>query len=163
MNYYVDNIEYHYKNPALFVSIIDDVYEFTKFANMYYPNYKNWYYDKHIEGIGNGRTIIFVRDNVTRKIVGVCNLKNNREEKKLCSLYVDEKYRKQGIGFKLLDYAFNYLRTNKPVFSVNSKNYNDYKNIINGNDWNLKEILGNYYMYGDCEYVYNGKIRKKIK
>lgn len=163
MKYRVDNIEYHINDPALFINIIDEVYKFSSFLCNFYPYYKNWFYNTHVEGIGNGRTIIFVRDKNTKKIIGICNLKNTFEEKKLCTLYIDKEYRKKGICSVLLEYAFYYLQTTKPVFSVNSKNYLNYKNIIDENNWNLKEVLGNYYLNGDAEYCYNGKLKRKIK
>ena len=154
--YKVYNIEDFNDNASLFIYLIDEIYKTSKILNNQYPNYKNWYYDTQIEGIENGRTILFVLNN-KNKIIGICHLKRKENEKKICFLYIDSNYKDMGIDNLLLKETFDYLSTYKPAFSIYLNDYNTYKNIIDKYKWKLHQINS------DCKLYYNGKSKKKIK
>lgn len=152
--YKVYNIEDFKNNSSLFVYLIDEIYKFSKLLNIKNYLYKEWFYNIQVEKIGNGRTILFVI-NEYNNIVGICHLKKNDNEKKICYLYVDLNYRNKGIENILLEESFNYLNTIKPKFTFCLDEYNVYKGVIDEFGWKISQIGNN------CELSYNG--RKKIK
>lgn len=138
-----------------YIYLIDKIYEFSKELNVNFPNYKNWFYNQHIEGIGNGRTTLF-STNDKGQINGICHLKAKDNEKRICYLYVG-KEEKEDIDFRLLEKAFSYLNTTKPVVVLNLDNYIKYRGLIDEYNWKLKGVSFN------CDFSYNGKTKNKIK
>ena len=149
------NIEQFKKDNNTYIYLIDKIYEFSKELNRKFPSYKNWFYNQHIEGIGNGRATLF-STNDKGQINGICHLKANNNEKRICYLYVG-KDNKEDIDFRLLEKAFSYLNTTKPVVVLNLDNYIKYRGLIDEYNWKLKGINFN------CEFSYNGKTRSKTK
>jgi ribosomal protein S18 acetylase RimI-like enzyme len=129
--------------------------------NKTYPKFNEWYNEKIIDSIekrNNTRDIIFmfVRNGSITEIGGLSIVKKTPDENKICTLFVVEKYRKNGIAKELFKESFKYLNDKKPLFTVSEDNYNEFKNLINEFDFELKEVKHNYYANGKTEYVYNG-------
>ena len=94
----VDNIRNYLddEKKSQFTKIIKEIYQTTKHLKEAYPNYKKWFFNKQVKGCyRQSRNIIFVK-NEQGKIVGVCCLKKEADERKLCTLYVIPDYRMQG-------------------------------------------------------------------
>ena len=98
-----------------FIRITSRIYAITEHLNDTYPGYKEWFFEKQVNGCYTpNRNIIFIRTN-TDEIVGFSCLKKDEEEKKICTLYVDSKYRNHGIGNLLFEESMKYLETTKPL------------------------------------------------
>lgn len=108
--------------------LIDDVYEFTKDIEKYYSDYKEWFYNKHIKE--KNRKTIYIKNNC---LIGIINLK--KEEKKICTIYVKDEYRRNGISDILLEEAFKYLGTMKPYITIHKDNLKYFKDIIKRYNW----------------------------
>ena len=122
--------------------IIDEIYELTKEIENYYPNYKEWFYNKQIKE-ENRKTIYLRKDN---KIIGIVNLK--KDENKLCTIFIHKDYRNMGVSKILLDETFKYLETFKPYLTCNEKNLIFLNPIIKKYNWKKtgkleKEIIFN--------------------
>lgn len=91
-----------------YLKLATKIFKITEFLCNDYPNYKEWYYSKQLPGIINDeRNIIFVRNTKNNdEIIAVSFLKRNIEERKICTLYVLDKYQGFGIGTLLIDKSF---------------------------------------------------------
>ncbi|MDE5889325.1 MAG: GNAT family N-acetyltransferase, partial [Bacilli bacterium] len=97
--------------------IINNILLVTISAKTTYPEYADWFVNKHVPGIyaGTRNTIIAVHKN---RIVGVSNVKTS--ENKLCTLYFNPKYRRHRLGNQLVEESINYLKDSKPLITMPS-------------------------------------------
>lgn len=135
--------------------IIDEILRVTISAKSTYPEYAMWFMQKHVPGIflGTRNTIIAVHKNC---IVGVANIKSS--ENKLCTLYFNPLYRRQGLGNKLVEESLKYLSNSKPLITMPSSYIKDFKNIIKRYDWQLTDCIDDCYSKDVSELVFNGEI-----
>ena len=133
-----------------------------------YPDFYQWYLNKVVKDIKakrNRRNILFaisdvlVDDNVEKRITGISILKANRREKKICTFRVFPEYRGQGVGRLLMKNSLYYLNTTKPLISIAENSLKAFSGFIDKYEWNLKEILTDYYKKGSKEYVFNGSLK----
>lgn len=121
-----------------------ELYHLTSFNIKQYPGYLNWYYTKNIPRILNGNGESFF-DVEAFQLKGLIFLKNDFFEKKICTLYIDEEYRKNGLGQKLLENAFKYLDTDKPKITIPEHKIKDFSKIIEYYNWKETNIIYDYY------------------
>lgn len=141
--------------------IINDIYKKTEFLNDTYPGYKNWFFEKQIKGCYTpSRNIIFVRDE-NKNIIGFSCLKKDKEESKICTLFVDLKYRRQGIGNILLEESMKFLDTTKPLATFTEDKMDMFYKIVEKYNWELTEIIDGIYNEGVREYCFNGQLSKR--
>ena len=140
--------------PKIINQIIDEILKITLPVKDDYPDYKNWYLNTHIPGIGINRDIIFTV--LKNKIVGIANIKI--DEKKICTLYIRPGYRANKIGTELVKKCMDVLGTNKPLITISSNKLHLFQKIIKQNNWEYSEALSNYYTSGSDEYVFNGSL-----
>lgn len=146
-----------------FVKIINEIYKLTECLNSEYPGYYEWFFNKQVKGsLTPNRTILFVR-NDAGKIVAVCCLKKDEEEKKICSLYVNSEYRNHGIGSLLFEESMKYLEITKPLATFTEDKLPMLSRIIDKYDWQLTEVVDGIYNEGVKELCYNGRLTKTHK
>ncbi|VEG71520.1 ribosomal-protein-alanine acetyltransferase [[Pasteurella] aerogenes] len=127
-----------------------------------YPGISVWFDKVKQEAIDtpNQREIFLVITNegAILKIIAILIVKNKDEEKKICTIRVDERYRKQGIGTALFAKAFEYLDTRMPLITVSEECCPCLKYLLN--KYNFKETSRRLNMYrtGKIEYIYNENI-----
>lgn len=159
MNYKIETIK-EYIDKKEFIVLSDELYDLTKHLNDSYPNYKDWFYNKQLkESLTPNRNILFVR-NKDKQVIGVSSLKNTKEEKKLCTLYIKDEYRNKNITTKLIEESFKYLETTKPLITFSENKLHMFENIISKYKWELVQSAENIYVKGTKEYCYNGKLSK---
>lgn len=143
--YYSKNID---KNK------LDKLYQVTKKLEKDYPNHKDWFYNKFVKELdGKKREIIYYeKDSI---ICGVIFLKNTSKEKKICTVYVGEEYRNQGIGTQLLLESINFLGTTTPLITMPDYKEKCFKKIINKYNWQKMQEIENCYS-NNKELVFNG-------
>lgn len=141
--------------------IINEIILVTINAKTTYPEYVDWFVNKHVPGIylGTRDTIIAVHNN---KIVGVSNIKRDKENK-LCTVYFDPKYRKQKLGITLVDKSIELIGDSKPLITMPSSYLPQFKNIIKRYDWQLTDCIDNCYLENTSELVFNGEISSNNK
>lgn len=148
----MNDIFYYSKN--IDKSKLDKLYKVTKKLEKDYPNHKDWFYNKFVKELdGKKREIIYYeKDSI---ICGVIFLKNTKEEKKICTVYVNEAFRNQGIGKKLLLEAIEFLGTTTPLITMPDYKEKCFKKIIEKYKWEKMQEIDNCYS-NNKELVFNG-------
>lgn len=59
------------------------------------------------------------------------------EENKICTFYIKDDYRKEGLGSKLLEQSLKYLETEKPVINFSQNKFDMFKNFVDKYNWKL--------------------------
>lgn len=124
----------------------------TSYNNLQYPEYRKWFYTVNLPRIiDGGGDVIFHSDGL--EIVNLAVLKNT-DEKKICTLLVNEDYRKKGYGREILEDAFEYLGTEKPLITIPEKRLLEFSSFVEDYDWNN---TGESDKYFSKELIFNGK------
>lgn len=159
----IDNIKNYISetNQESFMKLADEIYELTIHLNGTYPGYKEWFYDKQIKGcLTPNRNIIFVK-NEEGKIIALSCLKKDDEEKKICTLFVSDEYRKLGLGSLLLEESMKFLETTKPLVSFTEDKLPMFEKIVTKYNWELTEIVDGIYNDGIRELCFNGQLTNR--
>lgn len=142
-----------YKN---FADIVSKAYVASDTNNN--PNHFKWYWTKMVPGVLEGSREILVCM-VNQKIAGVAFLKNKDEEKRICYFSILEPFRKMDIADLLIESAFEYLGTEKPLISIPITNLSFMGKFINKYHWNRTQVLDEgSYNNTVREIVFNDKI-----
>ena len=143
-------------NGKNFSKAVNEIYMLTDYNHKQYQEYLKWYYSKNIPRVLNGTgEIIFYLDGLT--VAGISILKKDKIESKICTLMIDEDYRKKGYSKDLLEMSFNYLGTDKPLITIPSNRLDEFQNIISTYNW--KESCKTD-IYLSEEVVFNKKLIK---
>lgn len=144
----------------IFVKLAQDYYFVVDELCKEYPKYFEWYWSKEIPRVfaGTGEVIACIVDG---NIAGVAFLKKTDAESKISTLFVVKSYRRRLVATKLLEKAFDYLGTTKPLISIADYKVSMFASIIAKYHWELTEIMSiGYYNSFSREFVYNGKLSK---
>lgn len=139
------------------------IYMITDFISVDYPKRKEWFFTKQLPDTINSdeRNILFVRSpEDDNEIIAMACLKKDEEEKKICSLYVCDKYRGIGIGTALIEESMKWLGTSKPFITLANYKLEMFGSIINKYDWKLTEIVLDLYNDRTQELCFNGTLTK---
>lgn len=158
----VESLRDYLTSKAEFMSLVEQIYQIVDVAAADYPNRKDWYFNKQIEGIARQeRDILFVRHpEAFRQIVGLACLKKTAEEQKICHLYVREQYRGKGIGSALIERSLAWLETSKPLLTIAENKLNQLMPFIQKYGWQIQERVQGIYQPQVCELCLNGTLTK---
>lgn len=151
----------HYEMKMLSQDITQEkfhiVYNHLKELERYYPNFKQWYYNTVGQSltINTRKIIIEQRDG---DIAGIAIIKNDINERKICTVKVMPPFLNRGIGIKLFERSMDYLGTRKPLLSVDEDRLPFFKKIFDKYEFRQTQILQDYYRIGKKEFVFNGYI-----
>ena len=136
---------------------LNQIYAVLDSLRMEYPNFKDWYYNTVIPGLRLGtRSICCVYDE--NQIAAVLILKNEGDEKKICTLRVSPQFRRQGIGSALLDIACQELQTEQPIITVSSNHYNEFRSLFLSKGFEEFAAYPGYYRESMTEFSFNGPL-----
>lgn len=145
-------------NHKLFSKLAHYAYSVTDYICEDYPNHFEWYWTKEIPRVFNGTGEIVVCT-IDSNVAGVAFLKNDAMESKICTFLVLEGYRGKHVASKILEYAFKYLGTTKPLITIADYKLPMFESIIKKYNWNLTQTMSEgYYNSSSRELVYNGKL-----
>ena len=96
----------------------------------------------------------------TENIIGIIILKKTAEEKKICTLRVEKRFRNNGIATELIKKGIEWLEDEKPLFSFCSSKDQEFSKLLKYFDFELQEEKFRYYDPFSLEYVYNGSLQK---
>ena len=123
--------------------------------NFEYPGFNKWYWSLFENSrLKNDRNIIFYVNGTN--IVGVAILKQNKEEKKICTLRVAPMYQNLGIGSALIERSFELLDCEKPLITIHVSKYRSFKHIFDKYGFELEQQITGYYGLFKSELSYNG-------
>ena len=91
------------------------------------------------------------------EIAGVTILKSTKEEAKICTMYVAEQYRHNGLGRRLMELSLEWLKNDKPVITLDKSKEPDFAGILKHFGFVLQEENCGLYNPGKIELIYNGK------
>lgn len=151
------------------IELENKIYQFLRDLKRTYPNIESWYINRVISDMKKypekRDIIISISENnisnLKYEVSGIAILKKTKEEKKICTFRIDEKYQNNGIGKLLFEECFKYLETDKPLFTVPGEKKEVFQKYIKKFKFEPCESLVNYYIEGSVEYVYNGCLPKK--
>ena len=131
-------------------------------ADLPYPNIDAWL-NKVINEINhhpeNREMFICLSNNDGLPfILGLIILKKTHCEKKICTLKVDERYQRKGIGSALILKAFDFLETDKPLITVPEEYENVFSKILNKLGFKKTAEIHGLYRVDKIEYIYNGDL-----
>lgn len=155
--------DYNNLSKEELIKLATKIYDIVDFISKDYPAHKNWYFNKQLpETIeGNNRNILFVRNPKNYdEIISMACLKSDDEEKKICTLYVSDKYRGLGIGTMLIEQSINWLGTAKPLVTIAEYKLEMFRPIIEKYNWELIEVVSNLYNASHKELCFNGILTK---
>ena len=119
------------------------IYLQTSYNHDQYPENLIWFYTVNMPLIFKGEgDIIFYLDGL--EIVSLSTLKNT-DEKKICTLLVNEDYQKKGYSKQILEDSFEYLGTDKPLITIPTKRLKEFSKIIDAYHWHETSKTNEYY------------------
>lgn len=143
--------------PEMIKNLLDQVLKISIIVKKDYPDYKNWYLNTQIPGLyDNTRNIIIAH--IKNRIVGFVSLKKTKEEKKICTFYVEKSFRKNQIGTILVKKANEYLETDKPLITIPLNKLNEFTRIGEKYNWEISDIKENLYRLNNPEVIVNGNL-----
>ena len=137
--------------------LIDEVLLISMQVKYDYPDYKNWFLSKQVTGLyDNTRNIIIAH--IDGKLVGFTSLKKTDKEKKICTFYVEKRFRKNQIGSKLVEKSIEFLETEQPLITIPMDKLNEFIKIGNKFNWQVTNIIENLYRINNPEVIVNGEL-----
>ena len=126
---------------------------FSKATNEIYllTDYNHKQYQE-LDGTGE---IIFYLDGLT--VAGLSILKKDLTEAKICTLLINEEYRRQGYGSELLESSFDYLGTDKPLITIPNNRIEEFQHFIDTYNWQETNRTN---IYLSEEVIFNDPLRK---
>lgn len=145
-----------------FFDLATRIYKITDFICEDYPNHKNWYYTKQLPAIvGNERNILFARSPKNENdIIAMACLKKDKDEQKICTLYVSDKCRGLGLGTTIIESSMEWLETTKPLITLADYKLKMFEPVIKKYNWELAEIVSGLYNERSKELCFNGTLTK---
>lgn len=126
-----------------FSKTVAAIYMQTAYNHEQYPGYLKWFYTVNLPRIFKGEgDIIFYLDGL--EVVSLSILKNT-DEKKICTLLVNEDYQKRGYSKQILEDSFEYLQTETPLITIPTKRLEEFDKIIDAYHWSESSRTDEYY------------------
>lgn len=134
--------------------------DFLCFLKQDYPDFRKWYRQTVIPGLTTGQRQIYaaVPEEDNQALAGLMILKDTPEQKKICTLYVDEPYRGMGLGDMFLHRAISQLGVSYPLITVSDKRQKAFAALFHRFGFQLFHSYVGYYNRNIIEYSYNGPI-----
>lgn len=122
----------------------------------YYPDFDEWYRAKVLPGIGSSRWMLKAISG--GKMAGVCIVKDDGLEKKICSLRVDANHRRQGVGTALIAASIEILNDLNPLITVPQEVMPSLSPLLDRFGFNATMEYHGLYRKGASEFFYNGSL-----
>ena len=137
--------------------LIDEVLIISMKVKTDYPDYKSWFLTKQVSGLyDNTRNIIVAH--IDGKLVGFTSLKKTEDEIKICTFYVENRFRKNQIGSRLEEKSIELLETEQPLITIPMDKLNEFIRIGNKYNWKVTDIIENLYRINNPEVIVNGEL-----
>lgn len=138
------------------------VFELTASIDVYYPEFKNWFWNKVVPSVITKDSSIIIAEE-HGQLIGAIITKNGEDPKLRC-LRVRSDYANRGIGIHLIDRALKVVNNDKPIITVPEERINDLSRIlVNRFDFDLCKVEKGLYRQGKLEYQFNGNQDQRIQ
>ena len=135
--------------------LIPQIQNFLNDLQCDYPHFEDWLSKIFGQIKKNKRAIVLALDNKTNVILGITILKTTEEEKKICTIRVDNQYRSKGIGKNLIETSLNILGTKYPLVTVSELRYKEFMPVFKSFGFKLVDKIKSVYHTGIYEYYFN--------
>lgn len=143
-------------SPHSTIADTASVYEAVQHLSCFYPGFHNWFWATVVPGIVDGSRHINAVRKDDGQVVATAISKKTAEERKLCTLWVEEKERGFGQGVRLTQMACDWLGTAKPRATVGEENYENLLPLAKRFGWQMTDCRVSLYRDGRREYEFNG-------
>ncbi len=144
-------------NVNSYIKILRKVYYFLFFLNIEYPGFHSWFQNNVIPDLETKKKEI-ITIMYGEYIAGVSILKNTCDEKKICTIRIGKHFRGQGLGKQLIEISLMELNTDRPMATVSSYRYPQFRNIFNYFGFKMEDVSCNYYRNRNDEICFNGQL-----
>lgn len=134
---------------------------FTRMLAVEYFGFSRWF-DRLFttdDQLVSDREILLCEDHL--QLAGIAILKKTADERKICTLRVDKKFRKQGIGQELIERSFTWLDDEKPLITVHRLKEPQFRQLFLKYDFKLEQENRGYYRIFSTELAYNGVLPER--
>lgn len=138
-----------------------EIFKFLGRLVFEYQGFQSWYKGLFIESfeLKHNREIIICEDQL--RIAGIAIIKNDFEEKKICTLRVAGFCQRQGIGHNLVEMCMEQLNTEKPMITLHKSKLHQFEKLLSYYDFELEQTQKHYYSIFSTELVFNGLLPRK--
>ncbi|MER8751223.1 GNAT family N-acetyltransferase [Mesorhizobium sp. M1050] len=123
----------------------------------FYPNFRPWFFGRVIPGLHSGERHI-VTTYVEGALAGVAICKRSEAEHKLCTLWVEPALRERGVAKSLARYAFDWLDSDRPLFTVPEERIAEFAGLLRVWSFSAPRTYPSLYRSNRVEYVFNGSV-----
>lgn len=133
-----------------------EIYRFLCRLVFEYQGFRKWYQGLYAEGfeLKYNREIIICENQF--RIVGVAIIKNDLQEKKICTLRVAREYQHRGIGHNLVEMCMQQLHDDKPMITLRKSKLHQFEKLLSYYNFELEQTQEHYYSIFSTELVFNG-------
>jgi hypothetical protein len=139
---------------------LPEVFEALSCVHGMYPGFREWLFGK-VVAAPTGERAIFLETSGPR-IVGIAIAKRSISERKLCTLWVRHDARVGGVASSLANAAFDWLGTNRPLFSVPEERISEFRGLLRTWEFAEPQALSGYYRPNKIEFVFNGILQASL-
>ncbi|WP_432807267.1 GNAT family N-acetyltransferase [Microvirga terrae] len=122
-----------------------------------YPDFEQWYWGKVAPDLSDGRRGLFCEEQAGT-LAGVIIAKRDGLERKLCTVWVDQKFRRTGVSHRIFKRAMKWLGTDRPMISIPHSRLHEFRGLLATSNFKQTQIARSYYRPGCDEYVFNGSL-----
>lgn len=122
----------------------------------YYPGFDGWYRAKVLPGIGSSRWVLKAISG--DRMAGICIVKDDGAEKKICSLRVDANHRGRGVGTAMIAASIELLDDERPLITVPQEVMPSLSPLLEKFGFEAMAEYRNLYREGASEFFYNGTL-----
>ena len=156
MDYKIEKLS-DFVGESNYEELANQIYFVTDHLRQDYPKHREWFFEKHLPGIGKDREALFVR--MHNNVYGVAFLKNSADEKKICTFYIAEHGRNMGVGNAMMREIIEYLGTSAPIITMPGHKVQYFLHFIHVHNWKICQILRDFYVKNQDEVVFNGDLK----
>lgn len=127
-----------------------------------YPDYECWFREKFMPGLRKKERMYVVAQDDEGGVAGFVLIKKTAEEKKICTLFVDPKFRKQGLGQQLMKRTLAVLGP-RPLITVSGRNLPQLAGLLDAFGFQLSAVKKRVYRADDAEYYFNDPKADAVK
>ena len=147
--------------PSLTLDVVNNIdfvklYQLLREISPLYPNFVSWLNFTFRRNMNCGERKIAFAHNGT-DIVGAALLKQSEQEHKICTFIIDEQYRGNHIGSKLMDLALETLDHQDTCITVSSERNDELAPLLLSKGFALNNAVEGYYRPNSTEYFYSLK------
>lgn len=130
------------------------IFNLTQSLGQNYPDYEKWFKQTFMAGLQKKERLYILAQDSNEQLLGCALIKRTPQEQKLCTIFVDEKYRRHGIGRQLLAQTIKILG-GLPMLSVSDQVMPQMQPLLNEFGFHLSAQKKNVYQPNHTEFYFN--------